>query len=200
MKTFLLGVGAQKAGTTWLHDYLSHSPQADLGFTKEYHVFDSLTLPGSTKFRKLITRQAIKDLEDPHSIGTPRPSVTRAAFLYDQEIYFDYFAGLLKRDGIRLTGDITPSYSGLSEETLLRIRDGFAARGIAVKPVFLMRDPVDRLQSMVRMGFRERKITPDYDQEVRMMRRRMRAPGAQVRSDYTTKDNPSLLPRSVRKG
>jgi hypothetical protein len=31
---FLLGVGAQKSGTSWLHDYLAQSPQADFGFVK----------------------------------------------------------------------------------------------------------------------------------------------------------------------
>ena len=30
--TFLLGVGAQKAGTAWLHRYLEDSPQFDGGF------------------------------------------------------------------------------------------------------------------------------------------------------------------------
>ena len=43
-RTFLLGVGAMKAGTTWLHDYLAASPQCEPGVRKEYHVFDSLDL------------------------------------------------------------------------------------------------------------------------------------------------------------
>ncbi len=43
-KTFLLGVGAQKAGTTWLHRYLADSQQVVRGYRKEYHVFDSSDL------------------------------------------------------------------------------------------------------------------------------------------------------------
>ena len=43
-KTFLLGVGAQKAGTSWLHDQLNRRRDADFGFLKEYHVFDALEL------------------------------------------------------------------------------------------------------------------------------------------------------------
>lgn len=184
MKVFLLGVGAQKAGTTWLHDYLAAAPEADFGFAKEYHVFDALTLPDCVNFRKRIARQTIRSLKKPAETWMAQGKVRRAAFLADPEMYFDYFARLLQQDGIRLTGDITPTYAGLSEETLTRIRDGFAARGITVRPVFLMRDPVERLQSMVRMSFRDRKIRPSYEQETRMMRRKLATPGEQLRSDY----------------
>lgn len=47
-KTFLLGVGAQKAGTTWLYDYLNDHPQTDMGLYKEYHLFDNLHVPSPT--------------------------------------------------------------------------------------------------------------------------------------------------------
>ena len=33
---FLLGIGAQKAGTTWLHAQLNRRRDADFGFLKEY--------------------------------------------------------------------------------------------------------------------------------------------------------------------
>ena len=42
---FLLRIGAQKASTTWLHAQLHRRPDADFGFLKEYHIFDTLTLP-----------------------------------------------------------------------------------------------------------------------------------------------------------
>ena len=38
--TFVLGVGAQKAGTSWLHHQLASRADTDFGFLKEYHVFD----------------------------------------------------------------------------------------------------------------------------------------------------------------
>ena len=44
-RTFLLGLGAQKAGTAWMHRYLESSPQCDPGFRKEYHVWDAVDLP-----------------------------------------------------------------------------------------------------------------------------------------------------------
>lgn len=42
---FLLGVGGQKCGTSWLHDMLARSDQVDMGFKKESHIFDARTLP-----------------------------------------------------------------------------------------------------------------------------------------------------------
>ena len=49
--TFLLGVGAQKAGTSWLHDQLQRRNDVDFGFLKEYHVFDALELERFASFR-----------------------------------------------------------------------------------------------------------------------------------------------------
>ena len=44
-KNFILGVGCQKGGTTWLHQQLNKSKNTDMGFLKEYHVFDALYVP-----------------------------------------------------------------------------------------------------------------------------------------------------------
>ena len=41
-KIFILGVGAQKAGTTWLHRQLIKSANFNFGHRKEYHVFDAM--------------------------------------------------------------------------------------------------------------------------------------------------------------
>jgi hypothetical protein len=41
-KIFILGVGAQKGGTTWLHRQLNNNKNIDLGFRKEYHIFDAI--------------------------------------------------------------------------------------------------------------------------------------------------------------
>ena len=48
--TFVLGAGAQKAGTTWLHAYLSHFDDVDFGPIKEYHVWDGLSVPEFIEF------------------------------------------------------------------------------------------------------------------------------------------------------
>ncbi len=44
-KIFLLGLGAQKSGTTWLFDYLNGNSHAKFGIFKEYHVLDTNFFP-----------------------------------------------------------------------------------------------------------------------------------------------------------
>ena len=119
--TFLLGTGAQKAATSWVHAYIDGCPGANLGPIKEYHVWDALSVE---------------------------------AFQQDTETYCDFFDTLLKQHGIRITGDFTPSYSALSRPTLEEIKDGFLRRSIQTRAVLIVRDPVDRAWSAVRMNFR----------------------------------------------
>ena len=143
---FLLGLGAQKAGTSWLHAQLNRRRDADFGFLKEYHIHDALTLPAAG-FSGRSRRSLLK----------PR-TWRRQRFLERPERYYAYFTSLLKRPGIRLTGDITPSYSGLSSNTLQVIQRGFAAQNIPVRPVFLMRDPIERIISSLRMHRRKQGL------------------------------------------
>ena len=42
IKTFILGIGAQKAGTSWLHQYINNDQRANLGQMKEYHYWNSI--------------------------------------------------------------------------------------------------------------------------------------------------------------
>lgn len=185
MKVFVLGVGAQKAGTTWLHDYLSSLPGADFGLMKEYHVLDSLYLDAfSAQRRDAIERPVQRILNRPMVPAHRHRAIQRLAFVNDPDLYFAYFCYLLQRPGTTITGDITPSYSGLPAERLAFLRDGLARSGVAVKPIFLMRDPVERLQSMVRMEFRNGGIRPDRAQEVARMRDALAAPTTTLRGNY----------------
>ena len=152
--TFLLGVGAQKAGTSWLHDQLDRRKDADFGFLKEYHVFDALELEHFSYFRP----------KNP----TPLKWRTwrRARFIQQPERYFDYFASRLKPPQIRLTGDITPSYAGLSAQSFRSIKDAFKERGVQMRAVFIMRDPVERFLSQQRMQLRKRGLLqPEHEIE-----------------------------------
>ena len=152
--TFLLGVGAQKAGTSWLHDQLHRRSDADFGFLKEYHVFDALEL------------ERFADFRPKHPTPLKWRTWRRARFIARPERYFDYFASRLKPPRIRLTGDITPSYAGLSAESYQRIQKAFAQRGVQTRAVFIMRDPVERFLSQQRMQLRKRGLlSPKHEIE-----------------------------------
>jgi len=163
-KTFILGVGAQKSGTTWLHHYLKQQPNADLGFTKEYKVWHR-----RKKLRKLLTGS----------------STEKKTWLMHRIpwLYFYYFSSLLRRPGIDITGDITPAYAMLNRAQLQEIKCGFERRGIKVKVVFLMRDPVERIISSVAHHNRTGEFGKQSDYSDIIVQRAM-SRAAILRTDY----------------
>ncbi len=156
-KTFLLGLGAQKCGTTWLFHYLSSHANVNMGFLKEYHVFDKVHFNDRLAVEKLFWLLRI-------GFGFFRESdeekMRRNDFRINTNSYFSYFNSLFEENReIVLTGDITPSYAGLSREELEYIKINLEKLGFKVKVVFLMRDPVDRCISAVRMKLRNSSRT-----------------------------------------
>jgi len=168
-KRFLLGVGCQKGGTTWLHDYISQHPNGDFGFQKEYHIFDVLfTDSGDSVLERRRTR-ALEELQNRDSlINSPNGFKVFKLFDFYSNIdsYFDYFWTLANRNpDVHLTGDITPAYAGLSTETFAMIRAKLVERDLVPRVVFLMRDPVERCISMFRMRMRITRGAIDWNEE-----------------------------------
>ena len=183
-KTFLLGAGCQKGGTTWLFRYLKESPQYVRGYMKEYHVFDALDLESEQLTRNRIMSKAEKALAAARQ-GEPVQAwvLHRMSMYANPELYYDYFSGLLKtRPEGRVTADMTPDYGMLHVDRFRQIRAGFAARGVRTVSVFLMRDPVERIWSHIRMqaqrfptmfdqplpdALRDRHANPNYAMRTR---------------------------------
>ncbi|NYG56866.1 sulfotransferase [Nocardioides perillae] len=149
----MLGIGAQKAGTTWLYDYVKDAPGFAAGYRKEYHVFDARDLAEEQWLLENHVRDAERSLQDLRQRGKARAGVVhRAAMVAEPRFYFDYFTGLLaSREGAQLAADVTPDYCLLSGERFASIRTQFERRRVRVAPVFLMRDPVERIHSTLRM-------------------------------------------------
>ncbi|WP_238368022.1 sulfotransferase [Mesobacterium pallidum] len=186
MSQFILGVGGQKCGTTWLHYYLGTHKFVDFGFEKEYHIFDARTLPECEFFLENMVLKVATQMEGGLKGLRDSTHLYRLNFVANPQSYYDYFRSVLNAEGIKITGDITPSYAGLSIDTLRAIRRNFRRRGVEVRPVFLMRDPVYRLQSMVRMHFRDTKRKPTREDELAAMRKAQDSPGERMRANYQT--------------
>ncbi len=164
--TFVLGVGCQKGGTTWLHAYLAGLPECDFGHFKEYHVLDVHYFPYNFRFRKrqeALLRRKLRVLKELPAVEKPRSrpqlakTIARVDFHNNLRSYFDYFAMLAaRRKEVHVVGDITPAYALLPQEALLRARKAMIPRGFDVKVIFLMRDPIERLHSAARMNVRDR--------------------------------------------
>ena len=157
-------VGAQKAGTTWLWYYLKNSQFVDLDDSvKEFHVWDILTIEEYKFLKLIIGSKIITNKDDPTNL-----QYLQLKMMDNPSEYFYYF--IRRLDNCQVTGDFTPQYSALSDDTYNHIIDTFAQYDIQTKAIFLMRDPVDRLQSLVRMNFIiEGVYQPSYQSEVETM-------------------------------
>lgn len=156
--TFLLGLGGQKCGSTWYRDYLARQTGSDFGRLGEYQVWEHDLGGPFARYRVTEPSMPAKlRAEAKRRLGLRVPAdYLRWRMQRNRDEYFDYFARLLARSGVVRTGDVTPSYAALPAPMLAGIRDGFAARGIAVKALFAMRDPVARLRSHLRMDRQKR--------------------------------------------
>jgi len=162
-RTFMLGVGAQKAGTSWLYNYLSDHPQVGLPNAKELHFFDARAMPelfGSFDVRALKALSAITERAErpvPRLIMKDLQKLDRARMVGEDRAYLDLFSRL--DPDTPVVGEITPSYTALTEEHFRQIRAFLESAGLHVKPVMLLRDPIERLYSAVRMKIRDTKAT-----------------------------------------
>ena len=166
-KLFILGVGAQKGGTTWLHRQLNSNQNIDLGFRKEYHILDAISdmsQRGENKdfYSGFRDRRIKRILELNHAgqlgknLGRQRKRskhiALELAFIDNLDHYFDYFDYLyLKNPEVEAVGDITPNYAILKRSIFRMAKRNLEKRGFTVKVVFLMRDPVERAWSLARM-------------------------------------------------
>jgi hypothetical protein len=182
-KIFLLGVGAHKSGTTWLYEYLRGHPNADMGFSKEYHVFDALYISAEDIRRKFLQARINKVLHATNSQTQTDLALLR--FLGDPETYFGYFHHLAHQSpGILLTGDITPTYSSLPEEGFRHIRNGVISRGFSMRVMFSMRDPVERCISAARFDLKNAGVMRTLETEIRHLRENFLSARYQIRSRY----------------
>ncbi|WP_068108300.1 sulfotransferase family protein [Tropicimonas marinistellae] len=163
---FILGVGAQKAGTTWLFDYLQQHPQCAMGPMKEIHFFNNLLArkgqPGLMWFQFRRLKRALdkrgenlKWGRDPGNGAKLVALLEGLAMQYEPDRYEAYFERLVDSNPqARLIGDITPDYASLGKRSMAKVRDHLEKMGYPVKVVFLMRDPAERCYSSFRMAAR----------------------------------------------
>jgi hypothetical protein len=155
---FLLGVGAQKAGTTWLYNYLRSHPEVDLWSMKECHVFDQKHVLDMTPDSK----QRIKNYFQSFLSSDLLSMIYK--FRRNHKHYFSYFRKLVDNsDPVFITGDITPSYAALPVKALQYIKSSLEKNGFRVRVVFLMRDPVARCISANRMYSSQRLLDSPGD-------------------------------------
>jgi len=151
-KIFVLGVGAQKSGTTWLYSYIENAKNANMGFAKEYHIWDAVSSPLCSKFQ--VDMRSLLRLNWKNHI---RYGMQNVPFFYEA-----YFGSIYMR-GASITGDITPTYAVLSVQDLNAFKRRIERTGANIRCVYLMRDPFERCWSAVRMQLRKSRSKVDDD-------------------------------------
>jgi hypothetical protein len=170
-----LVIGAQKAGTTWLHRNLQAHPGIWMPREKELHYFDEKiklksgllsrlrgTRPADVRWRRQIKAQIRRY---PKEISRESLSWNLKYFLgrYND----NWYASLFEQGKGRLTGEVTPDYSILEREMVAHVHEIMPE----AKIVFLMRSPIERAWSVTEMGLRTRGRTPDQVKDRRLYRR-----------------------------
>lgn len=156
-KKFLLGVGAQRCGTTWLDQYLRRHPNVKLPAIKELHYFDQLLRPElstywAKKFEERLDAElmsAVGKMLTESDLALLRCMVDRLKMNYNPRTYLNFFDRLVV-DGTQVVGEITPSYCLLRADAFKKIREMLVRNGLKPRIVFLMRDPAQRFWSQVR--------------------------------------------------
>ncbi|GAB5451858.1 MAG: hypothetical protein Hals2KO_21860 [Halioglobus sp.] len=157
---FYVGIGAQKAGTTWLGHYLHEHPQVAASPFKELHYFDAKYRPGMCGEWNGYWRETLTDLTTRYAAEPSeglllrmRCAELRLEMTDKPERYKQYFAALIE-ESTRAFGEITPSYSLLPPAGFEEIISHYPR----ARFIFVARDPVDRFLSQVRFNCKQRNI------------------------------------------
>jgi len=137
-KTFIFLMGAQKAGTSILHDLLNRSENCHFGFLKEYHIHDvsyfsilndlRLSIRNKKNLKKALMRTMMKFIP----------------------LFYELYFLFISRNHL-ITGDFTPGHSVISPFKLKLILFKLKLFGFDPKIIFIMRDPYQRCLSMMNM-------------------------------------------------
>lgn len=150
-----LGIGAQKAATTWLDRSLRHHPSIWLPPLKELHYFDDLAVGSAPTGRPLLASCWAGRRLRRHLVPRLKADVRFRDYQglrWDLRYFFGrrsdaWYLSLFPRDPDSVAGEITPDYSILDEAGVTRVHRMLPN----VKLIFLMREPIDRSWSQIRM-------------------------------------------------
>jgi len=153
-----IGIGAQKAGTTWLHRNLQDHPDIWMP-RKEVHYFDRKIRDRSNGLQRLVgkrpsDRQWRGQFKHWLTVNVlkKRPTVEtlRWGFGYFMRPYDDgWYGSVFEPKHGRVAGEITPAYSTLGEDMVAHVHDLVPE----AKIIFMIRNPIERAWSHTVMSF-----------------------------------------------
>ncbi|HEY3799679.1 MAG TPA: sulfotransferase [Caulobacteraceae bacterium] len=158
-KPTFLCIGAQKAGTSWLYQVLREHKEIWLGPFKEYQYFNSLFVKQHTAWTrwhiKVSAERAVRQyITQPNKIDfTYLSYLTQIA---NEQLMFteDWYSHIFSRGGLAVKGDVTPEYCTIPQEGI-----DYVLRLLGAVPIiYLIRDPLDRALSQLKMNVSRKGI------------------------------------------
>jgi hypothetical protein len=157
-------IGMPKAGTGWLYDQLQFHPDFWMPPTKEFDYLkrevprmkNAVARLGRARERFTASEQGGQIEWGNRRKGDERDLMFLEAAneLVGQPMDVERYADLFRFKGELLSGDVSPSYITLTDETIGRVGRQLPE----TKIIFLVRDPVARTASQISMAFRLGKV------------------------------------------
>ena len=159
-----VGIGTQKAGTTWLYDKLTQNPSVWLPPLKEVHYFDLLDAPDKRKAARNRHLEGLADrIEAGFDKGSDGDRDRKVAYIRslvgDHMLTPQWYQSVFDHPDAkdRVTGEITPAYLDLPDRKLQSLIDMLPK----TKFVLIIREPVARELSQLRMTYARTEIKPE---------------------------------------
>ena len=160
----LLHIGAPRTGSKWTTQFCSDHPEILMSPIKNLHYFDDADGIYHEQFAERFRR--LKKRYDRGASANPPPIYSllfdRLKMRADPDAYLDYFRRRWR--GERILCDVTPSYHWQDEKAYRRMQ----AAHSQVKFLLILRNPVDRLWSTVKLA---KSRNPDRDVETILVER-----------------------------
>lgn len=164
-------VGAQKSGTTWLYENLKNQAGVALPAVKELHYFNEIWLPFQRDWTQAHRRKQVLDHVEWYMNNVPR-SDWNAGYLnsvmqISEAPICDKWYGTIFGDlpEHAVVGEMTPEYALLpltGIQHILRLNE-------QMKFIFVVRDPIERAWSQLKMIVRNEGHEPSLDTYRRLL-------------------------------
>jgi hypothetical protein len=187
-----LGIGAQKAGTTWLGRNLQLHPEIWMPKIKELHYFNERIEDPKNLVPRLygkITGEGTVNQRWRRQVKNRLRQHCRyffaEEFLWDLRYYAgapsdEWYASLFEPGRGKVKGEITPAYSTLGREDIARVHDLLPE----AKLIFMMRNPIERAWSQLVMRLDKAGKKDIGPTRLARLHRDFEREGYRARTDY----------------
>jgi hypothetical protein len=157
----ILCIGAQKAGTSWLHENLAKNPGIWVPPFKEMHFFDHKFVPANRGWTPWHVRKNIRLAKlrlEKNDRATPENIAFLSEILEPPILNGTWYKKVFSACPAGKVGlDVTPEYSSIPNEGIKFLQKFL---GSEVRIIYIIRSPVERAMSQLAMNLSRQKNAP----------------------------------------